>query len=225
MTMQLLETRPINVFLVDDHKTVLWGLERLVQSAAPQMNVVGKAGSCAELLQALATAQPDIILLDLDLGGTSSLDSLAEIERNTTARVLILTGSSDPSVHQNAVVRGARGVVHKQVSAEVLLHAIDRVHNGEIWLDRALLGRAMTELARGVRPHPAAVKIASLTPKERQIVTVIVDEKSARLKVVADKLHTSEHTLRNHLSTIYSKLEVDGRMGLYLFASTHLPRC
>lgn len=217
--MQAPEAQPIKVFLVDDHKTVLWGLQRLIESVSPQMVVVGTAENRADLFAKLAGAKPDVILLDLDLGGSSSLDFLEKLGEQTSAQVLVLTGSSDPSVHQRAVVRGARGVVNKQVSSDILLQAIEKVHQGEVWLDRAALGHVMTTLARGNVMDPDTAKMAELTAKERQIVAMLVEEKGGRNKLIADRLHMSEHTLRNHLTTIYSKLGVEGRMELYLFAS------
>ena len=218
--MQISDAKPINVFLVDDHRTILWGLEQLVQSAAPRMAVVGTATSCAEMFAGLARTEPDVILLDLDLGGESGLDCLEKLGQQSAAMVLVLTGSSDPQIHQRAIVRGARGVVHKQQSADVILRAIEKVSGGEIWLDGANLGRVMTALASGKNADPEAAKIAELTAKERQIVTAVVTEKVARNKVIAGKLHMSEHTLRNHLTTIYRKLEVAGRMELYLYATS-----
>ncbi|HTD91682.1 MAG TPA: response regulator, partial [Burkholderiales bacterium] len=77
--MRLVETKPITVFLVDDHKTVLWDLERLIESVAPRMTVVGMAENCEELLAKLPLTRPDVILLDLDLAGTSSLGCLERI--------------------------------------------------------------------------------------------------------------------------------------------------
>jgi len=219
--MQAGETKPINIFLVDDHRTILWGLERLIETATPCMAVVGKATSFAELFAQLIGANPDVILLDLDLNGENGLDYLDELGQQTAARVLVLTSTSDPDVHQQAIMRGARGVVHKQEPADVVLRAIEKVHNGEIWLDRASLGRVVAALSRGPRSDPEAVKIAALTPKERQIIAMVLKEKGARNKVIAEKLHMSEHTLRNSLTTIYSKLEVTGRLELYLYASSH----
>jgi DNA-binding NarL/FixJ family response regulator len=217
--MTALHSQPIKVFLVDDHRAVLWGLERLVESAAPSMIVAGTATTRAELLARLPGIATDVVLLDLDLDGDSSLDCLEELARTTTARILILTGSSDLAAHESAVLRGARGVVHKQEPANVLLRAIEKVHCGELWLDRVALGRVMTILARGPAVDREAAKIAALTPKERQIVVTVVEQRGARNKLMAAKLNMSEHTLRNHLTTIYSKLEVDGRMHLYLYAS------
>ena len=220
--MQLIETKPIGVFLVDDHKTVLWGLERLIESTSPQMGVVGMAENCEELFSKLAAAKPDLILLDLDLGGTNSLDCLEKLKACSSARVLILTGSSDPGVHHHAVVHGARGVVHKQVAANVLLRAIEKVYQGEIWLDHNTLGRVMTTLSIGGQKSVETRKLDLLTNKQRQIVLTVAEQKSAPVKVIAEKLFMSEHTLRNHLTAIYDKLQVTGRMELYLYAVSHM---
>lgn len=212
---------PIKVFLVDDHKTVLWGLEQLINSAAPHMVVAGSATTCAGMFADIANDAPDVILLDLDMGGESGLDCLEKLGQQSTARVLVLTGSGDLKAHQRAVVRGARGVVHKQEPAEVILRAIEKVSDGEIWLDRTNLGEVMLSLVNGHATDPQAAKIAKLTPKERQIVNSIAELKSAPNKVIAGNLHMSEHTLRNHLTTIYDKLETRGRMELYLYATNH----
>jgi DNA-binding NarL/FixJ family response regulator len=218
---QVRATDPIGIFLVDDHRTILWGLERLIETATPAMVVVGKATSRAELFALVGPSETDVIVLDLDLDGDNALDCLHELCDHTTARVLVFTSTSDPVVHQQAVMQGARGVVNKQETADVLLRAIERVHAGEIWLDRSSLGRVVHALSRGQKSNPEIAKIASLTPKERHIIAVLLREKGARNKVLAEKLHISEHTLRNNLTAIYSKLEVNGRLELYLYASTH----
>jgi two-component system nitrate/nitrite response regulator NarL len=219
--MQAVETKPINIFLVDDHQTILWGLERLIETATPCMAVVGKATSSAELFAQLIGTNPDVILLDLDLNGENGLDCLHDLAQQTAARVLVLTSTSDPNVHQQAIMQGARGVVHKQGPADILLRAIEKVHSGEIWLDRTSLGRVVAALSRGQKSDPEAIKIATLTAKELQIIAMITKEKGARNKVIAEKLHMSEHTLRNNLTTIYSKLEVTGRLELYLYVTSH----
>jgi len=219
--MQTAGIKPIKILIVDDHRTIVWGLERLIETATPCMAVVGTATSRAELFEKLSGANPDVILLDLDLNGENGLDFLGELGRQTTARVLVLTSASDPEVHQQAIMGGARGVVHKQEPPDVVVRAIEKVHSGEIWLNRTALGLVVRALARGQESDPEAVKIASLTPRERQIIATVMKEKGAPIKVMAGKLYMSEHTLRNHLTTIYSKLEVKGRLELYLYASSH----
>ena len=214
---------PIRILLVDDHKSMLWGLERLIESEHPRMQVVGKASSRAELFATLAGAKPDIILLDLDLNGENGLDFLEDILKQSQAQVLVLTAMQDPMVHQRAILGGANGVVLKSENAEVILRAIQRVHAGEIWLNRSTTSR----LLKGMNTHSSpndnlhAKKIATLTPKERQIIAAMALKPGAHNKAVASQLAMSEHTLRNHLTDIYDKLELENRLELVMFAIEH----
>ncbi|MET0983871.1 MAG: response regulator transcription factor [Steroidobacteraceae bacterium] len=210
----------IDVLLVEDHKCVLWGLEKLIDGERPRMRVVATAHNRAEALGAARMAAPDIVLLDLDLNGENSLDFLPELLQQGEARVLVLTGSRDSAMHEHAIFKGARGVVLKDEPADTLIKAIDRVHQGELWLDRATTGRVFTAFASGgaKRVDPEAAKIATLTPKERRIVAAICDQRGAKSQSVAASLHMSEHTLRNHLTSIYTKLDVKNRVELVIYA-------
>lgn len=217
--MLLNEPQPIHTFLVDDHETVLWGLEQLVKSAAPRLAVAGTATNCADMFTGIAQAKVDVIVLDLELAVESGLDCLKQLGSRSAARILALSDSNDPETCRRAIMLGARGIVFKKQSPDLILRAIEKVGAGEIWLDRSNLARVMLAFTSGVNADPQAAKIAKLTAKERQIVAAVVKEKGARSKIVAEKLHISEHTLRNHMTTIYKKLEVDGRMELYLYAT------
>ena len=109
---------------------MLWGLELLIDGESPRMAVVGKATDRAAALQIAAQAQPDVILLDLDLAGELSLDFLPELLRLSPARVLVFTGMQDRALHERALRDGACGVVLKEENAEALLQAIVRAHEG-----------------------------------------------------------------------------------------------
>jgi len=128
----------IRVLLVEDHKTVLWGLEKLVQSAHPRMEVAGVASTVDEMFELLERADPHIVLLDLDLSGRSTCDVLPELVQRTSAHALVLTAERSASVLEAAVMRGARGVVGKDETPEVLLRAIERVNAGEVWVNREI---------------------------------------------------------------------------------------
>lgn len=217
----------IRVFVAEDHAITLWGLSRLIEAAAPRLRLVGTARSRHELLNHDAAAQADVILLDLDLGGEDSASALAVLRQRCPGRVLVLTGSSDVDHHHAAVLQGARGVVHKGEPAETILRAIEKVHQGEVWLNRTLMGRVLGQLtesepAAALRPaDPEAKRIGSLTPRERQIIAAVFANAGAKHFAVAQAQGISEHTLRNHLTTIYSKLGVRGRLELHLYAATH----
>ena len=213
----------IRVLLVDDHQSFLWGMIKLIESDSPNMTVMGTASDIAEALAIVERDQPDIILLDIDLGGVNSLDSMPLLRNATNAMVLILTGARDSETHERAVMAGARGVVQKEVSAEMILKAIRKVHEGEIWLDRLTTGRIFSKLLDHStnQVSPEAAKIASLTSREREIVNVMVNQGHSTNKQIAVHLNMSEHTLRNHLSSIYSKLEVENRLELVMYAVKH----
>ena len=215
---------PIRVLLIDDHRSVLWGLEKLIEGERPRMMVVGKATSATEATQMLAAAAPDVVLLDLDLSGADGLRVMPEIHARCKAKVLVLTGSRDPMQHHNAILAGARGVLEKGEAAETLIKAIEKVSEGEIWLDRTATGRVFLELARRkeIQGHdPEQEKISSLTRKERQIVAAIAADAAAVGRQIAERLHISEHTLRNHLTSIYAKLSLGNRLELYAYASKY----
>ncbi len=213
----------IRILLVDDHQSFLWGMIKLIESDGPGMTVIGTAADIPEALNIAEREQPDVVLLDIDLHGENSLDSMPLLRKATDAFVLILTGVRDLETQDRAVLSGARGVVQKEESAEVILKAIKKVSQGEIWLDRASTGRVFSKLLDhpNNQASPEAMKIASLTLREREIIDVIIKQGRSTNKQIAGHLNMSEHTLRNHLSSIYSKLEVENRLELAMYAVKH----
>lgn len=217
---------PIRVFLIDDHRSILWGLERLIESGTPPMKVVGSATSHTEALQTLNGTSPDVILLDIDLGKESGIDAIPRlIEAASTSKILVLTGLRDRTVHDKAVLAGARGVVEKEAPAQTILTAIAKVHEGQLWVDRAAASRIFVEFSRrgnaAQAPDPEQEKIASLTDRERQIVMGVAANAGSTARTIAEMLHISEHTLRNHLTSIYDKLDVANRLELFAYAHKH----
>lgn len=218
------EQRPIRVMLVDDHRTVLSGLEKLIDGERPKMQVVAKATSRASALALAADEQPDVIVLDLDLGGEDASDIIPQLIEGAATRVLVLTAVRDPKVCEASVLRGASGVVRKEEPAETLLKAIERVHEGELWLRRETAGRVFEELSRskGAPPvDPEKQRLKGLTAREREIVEQLATHPGADNRNLAKRLDMGEHTLRNHLSRIYDKLGVPNRLELYLYAQRH----
>jgi DNA-binding NarL/FixJ family response regulator len=215
----------IRVFLADDHRVTLWGLQQLIDSAGPRMRVIGTATTRNELLNSDAVSDADIVLLDLDLGGEKSTEVLDDLQRRCGGHVLVLTAADDPEQYREAMMKGVRGVLHKSESADIVLRAIEKICAGELWVQGALLGEVLGRLT-GRRPasmprDPHAERIASLTPREREIVATMVRMTGAKQIAVAEDLGMSEHTLRNHLTTIYSKLAVHGRLELHVYATEH----
>ena len=211
-------TAAISVLLVDDHRSVLWGLGRLIETAGPQMRVADSVTCARDALAAVKKHAPDVVLLDLDLGEESALDLISQVSGD--AQVLIFTGSRDVAMHQRAMLAGARGILSKAERAEVILKAIARVHAGEPWLDRGSLGKLLDVLGRQAADADTPAH-STLTAAERKVVAAVVRHKGSPNKVIAASLHLSEHTLRNHLASIYSKLGIHRRVDLVLYGIEH----
>jgi len=217
----------IRVFIAEDHQITLWGLRQLVEGSGARMQVVGTACTHSELMNDAAACDADVLLLDLDLGGEDMGAALASLRERCPGHVLVLTGTDNVGTHREVMLKGARGVIHKSEPAESILRAVEKVSQGEIWLNRMLLGQVMGMLTNAdQRPAPRPVDpesahIDSLTPRERDIVAAMVRASGAKQLCVAADLGISEHTLRNHLTTIYSKLCVHGRLELHVYAVAH----
>jgi two-component system nitrate/nitrite response regulator NarL len=216
---------PIRVFLAEDHAITLWGLQRLIESRPETMTVVGTATSRETLLAHAALAQTDVLVMDLDLGDADGLEVLPEVLRQSPAQVLVLTASEDSERHCRVIERGARGVMHKSEAPQQILTAIESVSSGAAWLNPRLMGQVLSRMSSATPPraaptqNAAQTRITSLTARERSIVSSLSQNPSEKLMTVATQLGMSENTLRNHLTTIYSKLGVRGRLELHVFAA------
>jgi DNA-binding NarL/FixJ family response regulator len=219
--MQGVRIQAVRVFIVAP-QIVCWGLERLVQSAHPSLELLGSTPSLSDPLPRSESGVVDVVVVDFD--GEESLQPMVQLQLRTTAKIVILTASRDVQLLDTAVRSGARGVVRKSDPPAILLKAIEKVHEGELWVDRGAAGRLFLEMARQKAAQgddPEKTKIATLTSRERQTIAAVASDASAPAKVIAERLCISEHTLRNHLTSIYSKLDVSSRLGLYAFATRH----
>jgi two-component system nitrate/nitrite response regulator NarL len=200
---------------------VRWGLERLVQSAHPRYEVSGTAAEVGDSLMLLQRQSCDVVLLVVDALRT---EYLAEYCGKCGAKVLLVTSSAEDAWLDSAVVAGVRGIVRTGEAPETLLKAIDKVNDGELWIDRGATSRIFLEMARhkaAERDDPERSRIATLTVRERQTIAAVASDASAPGKVIADRLCISEHTLRNHLTSIYNKLGLSNRLDLYAYATRH----
>jgi DNA-binding NarL/FixJ family response regulator len=221
-------TAAIRVFLAEDHAITLWGLQRLIESRPAQFSVVGTADSCSALLAHPALLQTQVLVMDLDLGHEDGLDALPEVMRRSPAQVLVLTASADTQRHCRAIELGARGVMHKAEAPQQILTAITQVQGGAAWLNPQLMGQVLGRLTqpsenarRAPAPDTPQSRLANLTARELDIVRALCHFPGDKLLTVADQLGLRENTLRNHLTAVYGKLGVRGRLELHLFASEH----
>ena len=208
----------IRIVIVDDQLVVREGLRMLLENH-PGMKVVAMAGTRSEAVELVAREPCDLVIVNLELGGYSALSLLPQLrETAQNARVLVMTALRDPETHQKAARLGAMGVVLKEGAADLLLKAIEKVYQGEAWLDRLTLGNLLWQLSSHDKGEldPQRKKISSLTERERQVIILIAE--GLKNKQIAERLFISPTTVTHHLSSIYSKLGVTDRLELVVYA-------
>lgn len=207
--------------IIDDHAVIRAGLRMLIEQDQT-MSVVAMAGNRADSLLLAEKQQPDIILFDLMLGDEDGLDFLPALcDISPNSRILVLTGVQTTESHRIAIRRGAMGIVLKQQAADLLLKAIRKVHAGEVWIDRSMMGSVLDDVRseRQQGSNSEATKIASLTPREREVVALVSE--GLKNKLIGERLYISETTVTHHLSSVFSKLEVSDRLELIIYAFRH----
>jgi two-component system nitrate/nitrite response regulator NarL len=174
----------------------------------------------ADVSRALAASKIDLVLIDYDLGSTSTIEGLEKILDAVAPRpALVLSTQLDAEACQRAVKHGASGLVFKESDASTLLAAIDSAMRGQVWLDRALLTQVFDD-SHSRRPNCSEkTKIEQLTPRELEIMRVACT--GVTNKQIARTLNISEATVRHHLGSIFSKLGVSTRSELVVFGYRH----
>jgi len=219
-----LKNDQISVLLIDSHQISSWGVKTLINQDE-RFTVCGSATNTKDALLHTLKHVPDVIILEPDLCNEDGLDLISKLIEQSGAKIIVLTSLRDLGIHDLAVVRGARGVLTKMESPETLLKAIEKIHEGELWVNRNATSRILMQIAAANAPKEITIqekRLASLTIKEQKVVHAIHGSSEKTLKQVADKLHISEHTLRNHLASIYEKLEVRNRLELYVFCNKYM---
>jgi two-component system nitrate/nitrite response regulator NarL len=217
------KSNPIRILLIDRLPVVRAALRMLLESW-PGLQVVGDVASAGEAANIAEQEQPDIFLLNHDLNRNGhDLNILSQLNSIAAdARIILLTGEPDPESRLKAVLHGARGVVLKEKAADELRKAIEKVHLGEMWLDRALTASVLAEISNHREPKsldPEHARIESLSVREREVAALACQ--GLQNRDIAAKLFISETTVRHHFTSIFSKLGVSNRFELVIFLYRH----
>ena len=144
------------IILVDDHEVVRLGLKSLLERH-PQFEVVGEASSARDALEQVAALEPDVVVMDIRLPGTSGIEACEQIVDNyPNAKVIMLTSYAEDEMLFSAIRAGASGYVLKQIASEELVKAIEAVGRGEALLDPAVTQRVFQEVRRAVKEEEAS---------------------------------------------------------------------
>lgn len=201
------------VMLVDDHALIREGIKQLLEFDG-SIDVIEQASDGAECLEKLQHVQPDILLLDINMPNVNGIEVLEEIKKkNIPVKVLMLTVHSEAEYLVQAVDIGANGYILKDSGSEELKKAIQSVMDGDSYIQPSLIPSLNSRL---VNRDIDKEKIAALTKREMEILTQIAG--GMFNKEIAMNLNISEHTVKNHTSNIFKKIDVSDRTQAAVFA-------
>jgi len=206
------QLNPIRILLVDDQSLFREGLRTLL-SVQPDFEVVGEASNGEEALRVAAQSQPLVVLMDLRmpvLDGVSATRRLKAVLPD--CRVIVLTTFDDDEDVFDGLRAGAVGYMLKDVSSEKLSEAIRAAARGEYFLLPSITAKVMAEFSRISRPRPVETEslVENLSARELEILRLVAT--GASNKEIADTLVIAEGTVKNHLTSILSKLSAQDRM-------------
>jgi two-component system response regulator DevR len=206
------------ILLVDDHEVVRVGLKSLLERH-PEFEVSGEASSAREAIEQVAALEPDVVVMDIRLPGTSGIEACEEIvNRYPKTKVIMLTSYAEDEMLFSAIRAGASGYILKQIGSDDLVKALEAVSRGEALLDPAVTQRVFQEVRRAVKEEEASA-FAHLSQQEKHVLLLVSEGKTNR--EIAKALFLGEGTVRNYVSSILSKLAVNNRAEAAAYAVEH----
>ena len=206
--------KPITVFLLDDHEIVRRGLIDLLDTTT-DITVVGEAATALEALHRIPAVRPDVAILDTRLPDGSGVDVCREIRSSLPdTRCIILTSYDDDEALFAAVMAGAAGYLLKQIGGRSLIDAIRTVAGGGSLLDPAVTGTLLNRLRNPSSPDP---RVSSLSVRDREILDLIAEGLTNRQ--IGEHLFLAEKTVKNYVSTLLSKLNMQRRTQAAVFGA------
>jgi len=199
---------PVSVLIADDHPVFRRGLRTLLASV-PDLEVVGEAATGAEVVTSAAATQPDVIVMDLHMPGLNGIEATRRVlQTSPHISVLVLTMLDDDASVFAAMRAGARGYLLKDADQDEIIRAIRAVGSGEAIFGPAIATRVVDYFA-APRPSLPPQAFPELTARERELLELLAQGHSN--PEIAERLGLRHKTVRNHVSNIFSKLQVADR--------------
>jgi len=208
----------LRLLVVDDHEVVRGGLVALLERRAA-FSVVAQAGTVAGAIEAARTYRPDLVIMDIRLPDGSGIEATREIRaENPAIRVLMLTSYPDEEAVFAAIMAGASGYLLKKIRGRDLIAALEAVGRGESLLDPAVTEKVLDRVRR-IATGTDTDGIAQLTQQERTILLCVAEGKTN--KEIAAEVFLSDKTVKNYVSSILAKLNLQRRAQVAAFMVRH----
>ena len=212
-------TSPLRLLVVDDHEVVRQGLVALLERREA-FQVVAEAGTVAESIEQARRHQPDIVIMDVRLPDGSGIEACRAIRAELpNTRVVMLTSYPDEEAVLSAIVAGASGYLLKQIRGRDLVAALETVGRGGSLLDPAVTERVLDRIRRIATGVSENDELSQLTSQERKILLLVAEGKTN--KEIASEIFLSDKTVKNYVSSILAKLNLERRAQAAAFVAKH----
>jgi DNA-binding NarL/FixJ family response regulator len=210
--------RQLDLLVVDDHEVVREGLAALLGRRSG-FRVVAQAGTVSEAVAQAARFEPDLVVMDVRLPDGSGIEACREIRAaRPETRVVMLTSYPDEEAVLSAILAGASGYLLKQIRGRDLISALEQVAGGASLLDPAVTEKVLERVRMAAR-GTATDELADLTAQERKILLLVAEGKTN--KEIAAEVYLSDKTVKNYVSSILSKLDLQRRTQAAAFVAKH----
>jgi DNA-binding NarL/FixJ family response regulator len=206
----------LRVLIVDDHDLFRTGLRNLLEEES--VVIVGEAGTGVEAVRIVRELAPDVVVMDLNMPGMGGVDATRHItEAAPLTRVVMLTISDEDSDVMDAILAGACGYLLKDASIQDLVTGIRAAARGESLISPHIAAKVLQRVrATSAQPEIAEIIHAELSDREIEVLKLIANGKDNAL--IAAELHISPKTVKNHISNILMKLQIDNRIQAAVYA-------
>lgn len=203
--------------LADDHVLIREGIKQLLE-LEDDIRVVVQAGNGQEAIDMALKYDPDVILLDINMPKMNGIDVLRRLkDLGVGSKIIMLTIHEDREYLIETMKIGANGYVLKDSDADTLISAIRDVNNGRTYIQPSIASVLVEDISKSDKEYNEDLrKIEMLTKREYEVLTLIAE--GLNNKDIADKLFISEKTVKNHVSNIFKKIEVNDRIQAVIFA-------
>lgn len=206
----------ISIMIADDHVLMREGIKQLLE-LEQDIDVIAQAGDGKEAVDMALKFNPDVLLLDINMPNMNGIEVLRRLkDLGANSKIIMLTIHEDREYLFETMKIGASGYVLKDSDADALIKAIRDVHQGKTYIQSSIASMLVEDINKNdVESNKELMKIELLTKREYEVLMLIAE--GLNNKDIADKLYISEKTVKNHVSSIFKKIEVNDRIQAAIF--------
>lgn len=212
----MMKYKKIKVMIADDHALIREGIKQILE-LENDISVIGQASNGEEAFEMATELNPEVILLDINMPKLNGIETLRKFkDMGIKSKVIILTIHEDKEYILKTLKLGANGYILKDSSADTLIEGIRAVYKGEKYIQPSVAELVSESSSYDDYCNTSLVKINSLTKREYEVLILIAE--GLNNKDIAERLYISEKTVKNHVSNIFKKLDLNDRVQAAIFA-------